>query len=534
MRECCEVLLSNQSFAEKKMSNEESSNNEGDFVRAADLQAMVATMMNNFQRVMQVQLGPIYDRLDRNEDEVARGHHVATPPQRRRAPIRQGEIEEEFEGDFDPEEVHNNRRNARRGGRDRVDDNLGGLKMKIPSFSGRSDPEAYIEWEKKVEFIFDCQNYSERKKVKLAVIEFTDYAVVWWDQLVTNRRRNGERPIETWDDMKAVMRKRFIPTHFYRDLHKKLHRMSQGSRSVEDYFKDMEVMMIRAGVEEDREATMARFIAGLNTEIANEVELHHYVELEDVVHKAIQVERQQKRGGRTNKFVGSSTWKPFAPKKDDKVAASSRAIDKPTTSTTATSQGKTDATPNRNRDIKCFKCQGRGHMANQCPNKRAMILRDNGEYETDDEEEDEATFIAEGEECVSENQLVLVTRRALSMQIKEDGSAQRENLFYARCQIKDKVCSLIIDGRSCTNVASTTLVEKLGLPLIKHPRPYKLQWLNDMGDVRVDHQVMVPFKIGGYEDAVRCDIIPMEVGHLLLGWPWQYDRRVIHDGYTNK
>ena len=126
-------------------------------------------------------------------------------------------------------------------------------------------------------------------------------------------------------------------------------------------------------------------------------------------------------------------------------------------------------------------------MANQCPNKRAMILRDNGEYETDDEEEEEATFIAEGEECVSGNQLVLVTRRALSMQIKEDGSAQRENLFYARCQIKDKVCSLIIDGGSCTNVASTTLVEKLGLPLIKHPRPYKLQWLNDVGDVRVDH-----------------------------------------------
>ena len=89
----------------KKMSNEESSNNEGDFVRAADLQAMVATMMNNFQRVMQVQLGPIYDRLDRNEDEVARGHRVATPPQRRQAPIRQGEIEEEFEGEFDPKEA---------------------------------------------------------------------------------------------------------------------------------------------------------------------------------------------------------------------------------------------------------------------------------------------------------------------------------------------------------------------------------------------------------------------------------------------
>jgi hypothetical protein len=33
---------------------------------------------------------------------------------------------------------------------------------------------------------------------------------------------------------------------------------------------------------------------------------------------------------------------------------------------------------------------------------------------------------------------------------------------------------MIIDGGSCTNVASTTQVEKLSLPLLKHPRPYKV------------------------------------------------------------
>ena len=54
--------------------------------------------------------------------------------------------------------------------------------------------------------------------------------------------------------------------------------------------------MIRANVEEDREATMARFLNGLNREIANTIEIHHYVELEDLVHMAIKVERQLKRG----------------------------------------------------------------------------------------------------------------------------------------------------------------------------------------------------------------------------------------------
>ncbi|RVW69180.1 hypothetical protein CK203_059591 [Vitis vinifera] len=136
-----------------------------------------------------------------------------------------------------------------------------------------------------------------RKKVKLAVIEFTDYVIIWWDQLVMNRRRNYERPIKTWEEMKATMRRRFIPSHYYRDLYKKLQSFTQGYRSVDDYHKEMEIAIIRANVEEDKEATMARFLNGLNRDIANVVELQHYVELEDMVHMAIKVERRLKRKG---------------------------------------------------------------------------------------------------------------------------------------------------------------------------------------------------------------------------------------------
>lgn len=50
--------------------------------------------------------------------------------------------------------------------------------MAIPLFKGMNDPEAYLEWEKKVELIFDCNNYSEEKKVNIDVLEFTDYAII--------------------------------------------------------------------------------------------------------------------------------------------------------------------------------------------------------------------------------------------------------------------------------------------------------------------------------------------------------------------
>ncbi|KAK8676547.1 hypothetical protein V6N13_142121 [Hibiscus sabdariffa] len=88
---------------------------------------------------------------------------------------------------------------------EQVDDNLSNIRIAIPPFQGKSDPEAYLEWEKKVELVFECHNYSEAKKVRLVAIEFSDYAIIWCDKLTSSRRRNGEPPIETWNEMKATM-----------------------------------------------------------------------------------------------------------------------------------------------------------------------------------------------------------------------------------------------------------------------------------------------------------------------------------------
>jgi hypothetical protein len=167
-----------------------------------------------------------------------------------------------------------------------------------------------------------------------------------------------------------------------------------------------------------------------------------------------------------------------------------------------------------------------------------MVMRDNGEIETDDEEDDLKSMSpledASEEEYLAPYALTLVARRVLSLQRKNEDEDQRENIFHTRCYVRDKVCSVIIDGGSCTNVASTTMVNKLGLPTTLHLKLYKLQWLNDSGEVRVTKQVLVAFRIGKYEDEVVCDVVPMQAGHLLLGRPWQFDRRVKYDGFTNK
>ncbi|KAH9698007.1 hypothetical protein KPL71_023835 [Citrus sinensis] len=279
-------------------------------------------------------------------------------------------------------------------------------------------------------------------KVKLAAVEFTDYAIIWWDQLVLSRRQNRERPINTWEEMKAIMRRRFVPSHYYRELHQRLQSLTQGSRSAEDYHKEMEIIMIRANIEEEREATMARFLHGLNQDIANVVDLQHYVELEDMVHMAMKVERQLKKKGSTRTNLGSSSsWKSKW-SKDEKVVSKPKIEPiKDHKEGGNQSKGKFDSQHSRNRDIKCFKCLGTSHIASQCPNKRVMILRDDGDVETESESDDDPMPPLEdandGVEYPVDGKL-MVARRALNMQVKEDVEVQRDNIFHTRCHIKDK------------------------------------------------------------------------------------------------
>jgi hypothetical protein len=58
--------------------------------------------------------------------------------------------------------------------------------------------------------------------------------------------------------------------------------------------------------------------------------------------------------------------------------------------------------------------------------------------------------------------------------------------------------------------------------------------LNDNEELKVTKQILVPFSIGKDVNEVLCDVVPIQTSHILLGRPWQYDRKAIHDGVQNR
>lgn len=203
------------------------------------------------------------------------------------------------------------------------------------------------------------------------------------------------------------------------------------------------------------------------------------------------------------------------------------------TATASTSDSIANSSPARTNALKCYSCGEHGHIHTVCPQKtkRGLIFQ---EQEDSEPQYDDYDALDDDNEMIQGDiGLNLVLRRNCLLPKASQESWFRSNLFRSTCTINGRVCKLIIDFGSCTNVMSHDAAQKLGLTVTPHPSPYPLAWFNNGTKINMSKQVLVSFSIGNYKDSVKCDVIPMDACHLLLGRPWQYDRDAIHHVKAN-
>ncbi|XP_059288741.1 uncharacterized protein LOC132042141 [Lycium ferocissimum] len=402
--------------------------------------------------------------------------------------------------------------------------------VNLPTFQGGSNPKEFLEWKLQSERIFLTNNVSEALKEKYALTQFEGYASTWWESKKLQRAQQHIYDLPTWNDLIELMETRWLPSTYHQDALKRLYMLKQGLKSVEAYFDEFEDLRMKSKIEEHEEYTIIRFVANLNRDISKPMRLKTYNSLEEAFHDASKVEAdlKEERSYKDKSKIsstwnqGKEKWKPSTWEKPKITTPTPQAKFDYKARGGDQAKGGNNAKPNfpRPSTIQCFKCQGRGHIASECPNRRTITIVRDG-YRTDDENEGVALNHA------------IVARRSMEALAREE-SDQRKNLFHARCKILDKVCSLIIDGGSCTNAVNQFLVESMKVPTRKHPSPYKLQWFNESGEMRVTKQAIIQLSIGRYSDEILCDVVPMQACHILLGRPWQFDVDAQHSGRTNK
>lgn len=300
--------------------------------------------------------------------------------------------------------------------------------------------------------------------------------------------------MRSWVELNNLMRSTFVPKSHYHKLRGELQDLRQGNKSVMDYYYELIALKGKVGHDESEEATQDRFIHGLNVHLKHKVQIEAMrgLTMDEVVVFAETFERQGKEKSvskgkvttqHTSAGAGGSRWS--APPRKEGVGHSANPINKTPLKALPAPPPAKGTEQAIERRAQCFKCKGYGHYARECINQRVMVIGQDGNIYSEDEEGSECRGDEElcpntniefsSEEELTERMNNLVVVRVLNVQPRqEEHKEQHANIFHMKCKVLTKTCLVIIDGGSC-NVISDKLVSNLKLQEMKHPSPYRLK-----------------------------------------------------------
>ena len=226
---------------------------------------------------------------------------------------------------------------------------------------------------------------TDDRRVRFSKIKLVGLAKIWWTGVEGDIGRMGLPPISTWEEMKAKLREKYMPTYYYDKLCDKLINLRQNNMSVAEYMHKFDELKTRSRIVEDSRQTLARFKAGLKPEIKWELLYQPLYSLEHAFLVALDMEEYV--GYSSNRKTRVVPLEAAHKRHHDTIRdmkPGSNHLSNPSTGFKPSSSQMADP---KGKGIKCFKCQQPSHMAYNCPRKNLHIdLESEGEPEPPNEE----------------------------------------------------------------------------------------------------------------------------------------------------
>ena len=181
--------------------------------------------------------------------------------------------------------------------------------------------------------------------------------------------------------MKKELKRKYLPFNYRQDIYLKIQNFNQRDLSAEKYSAEFENLMIMGDLREAKEQSIACYLAGMRFDIARIIYMRPYNTLQDVIKLALKVEA-------LNKFRSSTTSRSVAKEGFAKDLISRNPND---AKTTPKPQVKSEVhklqQESTSKSKRCYKYQGVGHIAYDCPNRKVVALVEEDKAKEEDVEE---------------------------------------------------------------------------------------------------------------------------------------------------
>lgn len=86
-----------------------------------------------------------------------------------------------------------------------------------------------------------------------------------------------------------------------------------------------------------------------------------------------------------------------------------------------------------------------------------------------------------------------------------------------------KTVDIIIDNGNSDNLIKKEVLA-LKLKCYPHKKPYQMSWIHQAKGIKISQLCTVQLSIGQkYSDEIICDVVDMDVSHLIFSRLWQFD-----------
>lgn len=171
-----------------------------------------------------------------------------------------------------------------------------------------------------------------------------------------------------------------MPSTYKQQLYIDLNSLEQKYDTVQQYTREFDKLYMACGCKDDEEQKIAKYILGLHPKIRDKVELQSFSTYDECCLLASKIERQQNSKSSRFSWVKPSYTSPNdeTKEKDESGASSTKSDQQKKDKTVPSKQSdrpKWFVDKGAARKTICFKCQGHGHVQNECPS-RFLITRD--------------------------------------------------------------------------------------------------------------------------------------------------------------
>ncbi|MQM17764.1 hypothetical protein Taro_050741 [Colocasia esculenta] len=210
-------------------------------------------------------------------EEVYDHHRRSAPRRGQHADFRRG-----HDPRYEPQRYHEYE--------DRDDQIVRSVRVDVPTFDGSLDPKVYLDWEAAMDRYFEWYEMTDGRRVRFAKMKLLGQAQTYWVNVESLLMQRHQDRIETWDDMKAKLREKYLPATCRQRLIDRWQSLTQGSRPVSEYIAEFDEYLLRCGVHEESAMTLSRFRKGLRPIYQRELFRRNVTTLEYAYQVAQEVE----------------------------------------------------------------------------------------------------------------------------------------------------------------------------------------------------------------------------------------------------